>query len=64
MSIGQMVLVDTSGSGYVRAHGTLTNEVKGSSVWWEAVVYLRGELPLTNGVPRGARAECFLIVNV
>ena len=58
-----MVLVHTSGSGDVRAHGTITNGVMGSSVWWEAVVYLWEELPLTNGMPRGTRAERRLIVN-
>ena len=64
MSIGQMVLVHTSGSGDIRAHGTITNGVTGSSVWWEAGAYLREELPLTHGMPRGTRAECFLTANV
>lgn len=64
MFIGQMVLAHTSRSGDIRAHGTLTNEVKVSSVWWEAVMQRREEPLLTNGMPRGTRAECFLIVNV
>lgn len=51
-----MVLAHTSGSGGVRAHDTLTNEVTGPSVGWEALAHLREELLLTNGVPRGTRS--------
>lgn len=61
--IGQMVSVHASGSGDVRAHGTLTNEVKGSSVWWEAVVLSQGRAAADKWDAERHQSS-FLIVNV